>query len=97
MPLPLATSTVFQAIPPEPSSSSFGVHAEQRPVYRTTEWVFHIQEGQHRITMEGTKANWRWIQARAQEHHIECEMPQEFFDSLPEFGDVTYTTHFANQ
>lgn len=47
--------------------------------------------------MEGTKANWRWIQARAKEHHIECEMTQEFFDSLPEFGDVTYTTHFANQ
>jgi hypothetical protein len=89
-PTPL-TTTALQALKPEPAPR-FSVYGEQRPVYHTTEWRFVVQDGQHRVTMEGTKANWRWIQARAQEHNIECEMPQEVFDSLPESGDVTFTT-----
>ncbi len=96
-PTPL-TATALQALKPKPAPR-FSVYVEQRPVYHTTEWRFMVQDGQHRVTMEGTKANWRWIEARAKAHNMECQLPPDVFDSLPESGDVTYTTlaHFPNQ
>ncbi len=51
---------------------------------------FEVQEGPYHITMQATKANWRYIEAKLKEHGIAHELPADLFESWPESGSMTY-------
>ena len=53
---------------------------------------FVVQQGSLHSIMEGTKTNWRWIQAEAKKRGLEYEIHSDTFDSLPESGRVTFVS-----
>lgn len=71
---------------------TFWACLEQRPTAAGMAWQFLVQDGNHKITMQASKANWRWIEDQAQKHHLPVQLPDGFLESLPEKMEVTFVS-----